>query len=100
MGGQEVGATRPECLAKSVRGPEGTRRFYVKCWTHPSGGRGACNPNGFDFRAENLVKRDTMTGQPLYDFKEVTLAGWELYLRFLQTGNVGFVNQFERMEGL
>jgi hypothetical protein len=88
-----------ECLAKSVM-TGGVRRYYVKCGNGPSGAYGPCNPNGIDFRPQDLGGVDALNGRPWFDWREVSIAGYEMYLGFLETKNPGLLNNFVRIEGV
>ena len=97
LGGKEVDVDSSEALAKKSFDPAtGVTRYWLKRATAgPDAGR-LYNPQSPTFNADAAKRVRNDMGRGQYEFRKATAEAFELYLRFLVTGNPTHIRQAER----
>lgn len=83
----------PNCLCKESRNrARGTRRYFVKFSVAGVNAGRMVDPND----DQDLARRGDWTANGRFEFRPVEQAAYDLYLRFIKTGNPAYRLQAER----
>jgi hypothetical protein len=83
----------PECLCKKAKDPgTGTSRYFVKFVMAGSNAGNMIDPND----ETDLKRRGDWTAAGHFGFRPVSQLAFDLYLKFLQTGNQAWRRQASR----
>lgn len=86
-----------DAVAKHLFLDNGTQRYYVKVSKQGNDAGLFVNPGSMWFIGLNERKFDKRTrAKSVYEFKQVKKEVFDLYIRFLQTKNQGFLRWAER----
>ncbi len=95
-GAAEIDPASPRCFAKkSVDQATKTTRFFIKRATSGPESGSFYNPNSASFGHASMGRQPD--GRGAYEFRPVAQEAFELYLRFLMTGNTAYVRCAERI---
>ncbi len=81
--GETVDPELYRCYAKVVKTPKDVIRYYIKACK----GYFFSPNNGNQWGKEDAKRVDGATGRPAWEFIKVNKTTFDLYLRFLKTGN-------------
>lgn len=95
--GAEVESTSAGALAKATTDNEtGNARYWLKYATGGPDAGHLYNPQSPTFNAGQARRFRPESGRAQYEFRRVTKESFDLYLRFLRTGNLANLRQAER----
>lgn len=94
--GSELAAGEPACVAKSSFNPDTKRtRFWVKAATYGRESGSFFNPCEHSLGGRG----NSRTSRPEFDWRTVTPAAFDMYIKFLRSGNPAHLRQAERENG-
>jgi hypothetical protein len=97
MAGNVIDAKSDDCVAKKAYDPATTRtRHWVKRATAGADAGNLFNPHSPDFNPDAVNRVHHAMGRGQYEFRPVTSECFDLYMRFLTTGNVNSLRYAER----
>lgn len=97
LGGEEVPADDPACLAKLSHDPAtGRSRHWLKRATNGPESGHLYNPHSPLFEPGGVNRVVAHLGVGQYEFRPATEAAFDAYLRFLETDNTLHLRQAER----
>jgi hypothetical protein len=95
MGGQIIDSDEPESLAKVVHVGKNIQ-YYVKYATYGGDAGHMVNPNGLNHNKSDFTAIDRY-GREKYTYRKVRKEVFDLYKKFLETRNIAWLRQAERV---
>jgi hypothetical protein len=92
-GGEPVDPAHAACLAKAVPTASGGVRHFVR---RQAGGHGFFSPA--EHEARELAGRHPVTGRDRWEWAAVGEDSFDLYVKFLRTGNAAHLRNAERVQ--
>lgn len=93
--GQMAESDGPDTFAKTVSGI--LEQFYVKKSNERNTASRLLNPNAPFFQETTEGRNSLRMGKPLYEYRKVSRECFDLYLKFLSTGNASYLRSAERI---